>query len=146
MTRTVSNHEQEILPTSKSESESGSGSMMKKQQGFSGLLWLAFLLLTGFAGLVGMKAGPLYYDDYAIGKAVEAISDKPEFPDATGRDVREWLGRALQTQMVELPETEVNISVNRNDVSIRIDYERRVHLMLNVDLVMTFEHHRVFNR
>ncbi len=119
---------------------------VKKQQGISGLLGLIFLLLAGFAGLVGMKTGPLYYDDYAVGKAVEAISENPDLAGATRQDLREWLERAMQTQMVELPETAVSISANRNDVNIRIDYERRVNLMLNVDLVVTFEHHRVFNR
>ncbi|MGY0218758.1 DUF4845 domain-containing protein [Endozoicomonadaceae bacterium StTr2] len=117
-----------------------------KQRGFSGLLWLIFLLLAGFAGLVGMKAGPTYYDDYAIGQAVASVAEQPELATASRQDVRAWLERALQTQLVELPEDAVLVSANRNDVSIRIDYERRVNLLMNIDLVMTFEHHRVFNR
>lgn len=112
-----------------------------RQKGFSVLGWLVTILVGGFILMAGFKVGPLYLDDYAITRVLASLDDKSGIESAGTPEVRDWLNKALQTNLVDLDTKEVRVfRDNDNKVSIAIDYERRLSFIYNVDLIVSFEH------
>ena len=121
----------------------GSSSMaLQKQRGLSTLGLLVAILVVGFVVMLGMKTSPYYLDDYAVGKVLNSLSNRSDIKEASRSEVREWIQKGLSTNRIDLSRDELKITRDRKDgVSVDINYERRVHLMYNIDLVLTFKHY-----
>ncbi|WP_422137848.1 DUF4845 domain-containing protein [Endozoicomonas sp. ALC020] len=112
-----------------------------RQKGLSTLGWLVAILVGGFMIMLTLKVTPVYLDDYAIKKVLTSLDTKPGIKEAGVQQVREWLNKGLSTNRVQLAREESNVLRNKGQsVAVEINYERRVHLVHNADLVLTFEH------
>ena len=112
-----------------------------RQKGLGILGMLVTILVGGFALMVAMKLVPLYLDDYAVSRVLTSLDDKPAVASAGTSEVRDWLKKGLQTNVVELDPKEVRVFRDKYAVvSVEIDYERRLKLIKNVDLIVSFEH------
>ncbi|MRI34873.1 hypothetical protein EOPP23_17995 [Endozoicomonas sp. OPT23] len=115
---------------------------LRKQKGLSTLGLLVTILVLGFVVMLGMKMSPVYLDDYAVAKVLKSLDNRPGISEASRSEVREWVQKGLSTNRIDLSRDELKITRDRKDgVSVDINYERRMHLMYNVDLVLTFKHY-----
>ena len=114
---------------------------IKRQKGLSLLGLLTTILVVGVLLIIGIRAVPFYLDDYAVEKVVTSLENRPDIESAGVREVREWLNKGLQTNRIELGKDEVKVFRDRSTgVTVEINYERRFHVLHNIDLVLTFEH------
>ncbi len=114
--------------------------MRNRQQGSSALSWLFYLLIGGLLLSFAFKVLPFYMDDHAVNKVVASLTDRPGSSTASVTQVRTWIDKGLQLNMVKLDRSEVKVARENGVVAINIGYERRINFFYNVDLVLTFEH------
>lgn len=112
-----------------------------RQKGLSTLGWLVAILVGGFMIMLTIKVAPVYLDDYAIKKVLNSLDTKPGIEGASVQQVREWLDKGLLTNRIRLEGEESSVLRDKGQsVAVEINYDRRVHLIHNIDLVLTFEH------
>lgn len=112
-----------------------------RQKGLGIFSTLVTILVGGFALMVAVKLVPLYLDNYAVSRVLTSLNDKPAIASAGTAEVHDWLKKGLQTNLVELDPKEIRVFQDQYDVvGIEIDYERRLKLVSNVDLIVSFEH------
>ncbi|WP_153301738.1 DUF4845 domain-containing protein [Endozoicomonas arenosclerae] len=112
-----------------------------RQKGLSTLGWLVAILVGGFMIMLTFKVAPIYLDDYAVSKVLNSLDTKPGVEEAGVPQVREWLNKGLLTNRIKLAKGESKVLRDKGKaVTVDINYERRLHLMYNIDLVLTFEH------
>ncbi len=111
-----------------------------RQQGSGILGWLFFLLVFGLILTVAIKVVPLYLSDRAVAEVVSSLSNRSGSATATVADVRSWINKGLQLNRVELNRNEVKVMRDYGPVTVQVNYERRVHLFYNIDLILTFKH------
>lgn len=115
--------------------------MRRKQKGLSTLGWLVTILVASLGVIVVLKLTPLYLDDYAVSRVLISLDNKSSIEKSSLPEVRDWLNKGLQTNLIKLDTKEVRVyRDNRDQVSIDIDYERRLNLIRNVDFIVSFEH------
>lgn len=113
-------------------------SSLVSQQGsyYTGILVFAmFVLLL----VCGMKVIPSYIDNNTIKSAVENMAGTGELKSMTQTELRTALMRNLLTNNIRDFEAK-NVVVTRegDQEFVDINYEKRIHLFLNIDAVVTF--------
>ncbi|MFK0573431.1 DUF4845 domain-containing protein [Endozoicomonas sp.] len=114
--------------------------MKSRQRGSGALSWLFYLLIGGLLLSFAFKVLPFYMDDHAVNKVVSSLTGRPGSSTASVTQVRTWIDKGLQLNMVKLDRSEVKVARKNAVVAVDIDYERRINFFYNVDLVLTFEH------
>ncbi len=112
---------------------------LQSQRGASkfGLLML-FLLISGFL-TAGLKVAPLYVDHNLITGICEESVDNGEAVNMTITDVRNRVSNTLRINNVtDFDLSAITIRKENNRAIITIDYERRVELVANLDIVAKF--------
>ena len=114
--------------------------MKKTQQGSGILSWLFLLLFLGLTLSLTAKVVPLYLSDHAVAEVISSLSNHQDSATATVSEVRSWINKGLQLNSVELSADEVEVVRGYSAVAVQVNYERRIHLFFNIDLILTFEH------
>ena len=114
--------------------------MKSKQLGMGVLSGLAILLIASLIITLALKVVPVYLDDYAITKVINSLDERPEADTASGNQVRLWIDKGLQTNLVKLQANELKVFREYGQVTVNIDYERRLDFLYNIDLILTFKH------
>ncbi|MSR12624.1 MAG: DUF4845 domain-containing protein [Gammaproteobacteria bacterium] len=112
---------------------------LQSQRGASkfGLLML-FLLISGFL-TAGLKVAPLYVDHNLITGICEELVDNGEAVNMTITDVRNRVSNTLRINNVtDFDLNAITMRKENNRAIITIDYERRVELVANLDIVAKF--------
>ena len=112
---------------------------LKSQRGVSkfGLLML-FVLVTGFL-TAGLKVAPLYLDHNLIAGICEELVDNGEAANMTITDVRNRVSNSLRINNITgFDLSDITMRKENNEAIITIDYERRVELIANLDIVAKF--------
>lgn len=112
---------------------------LKSQRGVSkfGLLML-FVLVAGFL-TAGLKVAPLYVDHNLITDICEELVDNGEAANMTITDVRNRVSNSLRINNITgFDLSDITMRKENNEAIITIDYERRVELIANLDIVAKF--------
>lgn len=91
-----------------------------------------------------LKLVPLYMDDHNVATAINGVREQiagRDVYEVTNTDIRSRLSKFFQVSMLpsELLK-EVDVVREGGTVLLKLDYERRVELMGNVDVVLRFSH------
>lgn len=112
---------------------------LKAQRGVSkfGLLMM-FVLIAGFL-TAGLKVAPLYVDHNLITGICEELVENGEAVNMTITDVRNRVSNSLRINNVTgFDLSDITMRKENNQAIITIDYERRVALVANLDIVAKF--------
>jgi hypothetical protein len=112
----------------------------RKQAGASFISMLAFLLLLGFSLNFIVRIFGMHWDDRIL---VSVLEDLPQVidRDTSEKDVRKLLDSRLDINRLRMISTkELIIKKNRGVITLIWQYERREHVMSNVDIALTFSH------
>jgi len=115
------------------------GQTRQRQRGVSIIGWLAILLLIGSAAMLVVRLAPHYIDFETIVSIVNALpaNEVHTMDKATIRE--SLLKRFLINNIRDLNVNKVvDIDRRRETTVLTVHYERREHLVYNVDLVLTF--------
>jgi hypothetical protein len=112
---------------------------IRPQQGLTPVATLAILVLVAFAIFLLFKMVPVYLEYFSVASSVNSLKDVPDLSRKHKDEVRELLKRRLEINDVTRVKPE-NIKVTRSgsETTIDVNYEVRIPLLGNVDLIFTF--------
>ncbi len=114
--------------------------LMRKQQGMTTGGMLLTVLAVIFAATVVMKLFPIYLDNYSIKSILESLDREPEIASYSPKQLKNKIDKHFQTNMIrDIRMQDVKTKRENGMLVVDIDYERRVDLIGNIDLVVTFE-------
>ncbi|HCM06212.1 MAG TPA: hypothetical protein DIC30_09405 [Oceanospirillales bacterium] len=111
-----------------------------KQGGASLIAIFAFLVLLVFSLNFLVRIFSLHWDDRIL---VSILDDLPQVihPDTTTKEVRKLIGSRLDINRLRtIPINELVITKKKGQINLTWQYERREHVMSNVDITLTFNH------
>jgi hypothetical protein len=111
-----------------------------KQAGASFLSILAFLVLLGFSLNFIVRIFGMHWDDRIL---VSVLDDLPQVidRDTSEKDVRKLLDSRLDINRLRMISTrDLVIKKHKGEITLIWQYERREHVMSNVDIALTFSH------
>jgi hypothetical protein len=103
---------------------------------YAGILMFAmFIVLL----VCGMKIGPAYLDNNIIRNSVESLASTGELRSMTQTELRSALMRNLLTNNIrDFDAKNVTVTREGDQEFVDINYEKRIHLFLNIDAVVAF--------
>ncbi|MFT4906388.1 MAG: hypothetical protein ACI978_000453 [Oleispira sp.] len=110
-----------------------------KQTGVSFISIMAFLVLLIFSLNFVVRIVGMHWDDRLL---VSILDDLPEVlnRDSSVKDVRKLLGNRLDINRLRISVEQLEITKHKGEIKLVWPYERREHVMSNVDIVLTFNH------
>ncbi|MFF7706773.1 DUF4845 domain-containing protein [Pseudomonas sp. NPDC007930] len=112
------------------------------QKGLSLVGWLFTLALLAFAVSVGLKVVPHYMDFWSIRKTMDGAGKNPGERIGGPADFYAHMQRGLSVngiQDLELKKV-LNVEEQGEQINAHLYYEKREHLLGNIDLVLVFTH------
>ncbi|EAR10332.1 DUF4845 domain-containing protein [Reinekea blandensis] len=112
---------------------------LHRQKGLSliGVGLLAFLVI--FFGLLIIKMSGTYYDHYTLDQMIKTSLEGQTASRFSASEFEDRLRKNMDINQIQL-DLDDALTVNRrtDPMQIVLDYEHRVHLFANVDVVMMF--------
>ncbi len=115
-----------------------------KQGGASFISILAFLVLLGFSLNFLVRIFGMHWDDRLL---VSILDGLPEVitRDTSEKEVRKLINNRLDmNRLRSIPTNELVITKHKGEIKMIWQYERREHVMSNVDIALTFNHEYSF--
>tara|TARA_R110000772_G_scaffold140286_6_gene249477 strand:+ start:3306 stop:3701 length:396 start_codon:yes stop_codon:yes gene_type:complete len=113
---------------------------LKRQKGASFLTIIVMLILVGLFLLTALKIAPAYLDNNVIVNAMEGIASNNDLATMSIAEVRESLQKTLITNSIrDFSMASVVLTREGNRNYIDINYESRVPLLYNIEIVVVFE-------
>lgn len=117
---------------------------IKRQRGLGMLQWALVIAIAGFFLLFAFKVVPLYAENRYVESALRSLETGGEkVEQMTDAEIKKKLGNFYMINNVRSEGPTKNIKIDRRseDLLITIDYETRVPLFYNIDLVLSFQNH-----
>ena len=115
---------------------------MRKQKG-SGLILLLLVLSLAIPGfMLVLKLSPLYFDQYEAEDLLTSLQENPgatKLEDASTLDLKDTLQDMFEAESLDHLYEFVLVQDFGLYKRITMEYERRVELVSNIDIIVTFE-------
>jgi hypothetical protein len=115
---------------------------LQRQRGLSMPVLVLIIAVGGFFLLCLFRVVPVYAENRYVVAALNSLAADPtRLHSMSVREVRQELHRFYDINNVRSPEPRNNIDVNKRSTNtiVNINYEQRVPLVWNIDLVVSFE-------
>jgi hypothetical protein len=114
--------------------------MANRQKGMTGLGWLTVLGLIAFFALLTLRMLPSYLEYYKVSAALEKLPEESGMAEVNPVAIRKALERQFDIGYVKvIRPSEVSVKPSGANYNVRAEYDDRVHLFANVDVVMSFD-------
>ena len=110
-----------------------------KQQGLSALAILVLLAVIGFFLTIATRIGPLYLDNSFVDAALQSLADDPIHTMSDGKIRRKLQASFTINSIRDVNAKDTVIERKKTATTVSLDYERRVHFLANVDVVVVFK-------
>ena len=114
---------------------------MHKQKGGSAVFLLMMMVLAFSGFFTFLKVVPLYTQDWSVETVLENIQQESTENKYTRTRVYDMLQKRFSINGVSELMEFVEVSGAGSNVIIDMEYERRVPLISNIELVATFNHY-----
>lgn len=117
--------------------------LSNKQSGMSSLGMLTILLLAGFFLLAAFRVGPLYFDNIYVAEGLRSLSNPDgDLSTLNKSQVKAQLGKYfLLNNIRDFSMDSIQVKKDDSGLLVTADYEKRVHLIHNIDVVLVFQNH-----
>ncbi|KTT07551.1 hypothetical protein NS2R_21960 [Pseudomonas oryzihabitans] len=115
-------------------------SLPSRQQGLSFLGGLLALCIIAFLASTAFKLIPDYLDYNALTKVIESIGTNSDNQIRSVSDVYSYMEKGMQVNDIRDLDLQkaMRVEADGNHLQIHLDYEKREHLIRNIDLVVRF--------
>ena len=111
-----------------------------KQGGISATGFIIILLIIGFFTMIALKLIPVYFENFKIKSALEALKDEPSISQKTNVEIGNIIAHRFIIENIDRTKLDqIKIKRDRANILIDMDYEVRNDLVGNVDLVVSFK-------
>ena len=118
---------------------------MKKQQGSSGIFILIVIVLCFFGFFTLLKVFPLYTQNWAVETVFENLKEEAAKKEYSRSQIQEMVQKRFGINGVSELTEFVEVTGQGSNIIIDMEYERRVPLVSNIELVATFNHYIDFS-
>ncbi len=110
------------------------------QRGMTAIGWLLVLGLIAFFTLITLRMLPLYLEYAKVVSTLESLKDQPGITKQSKSEIIGIVGKRFGINDVHNVDPKL-IRVNKDSgvMTVGIKYERREHLIANVDIVAKFD-------
>jgi hypothetical protein len=110
------------------------------QKGMTAIGWLLVLGLIAFFTLVTLRLVPAYMEFGKVTSVLESLKDEPGITGKTRSEIIRMVSKRFDVNDVYNVDPKlVEVKKDRGVLKVSINYERREHLVGNVDVVATFD-------
>jgi hypothetical protein len=111
----------------------------KREQGITVLTMAILLFLVIFFGTLIIKLAGPYYDQFTIDQMIGRAAQDMSGDDFNESEFRSRLSKNLGINNIELDlRRDLTFDARSNDPKVILDYEKRIHIAGNIDVVLTF--------
>jgi hypothetical protein len=112
---------------------------LRQQRGMTAIGWLIVLALIAFFTLITLRLAPLYMEFYKVVSVLESLQKEPGVTRKTKAEIRTLISRRFDVNDVSGVSAKQASIVPKGDVlTVGINYERRVSVFGNIDVVAKF--------
>ena len=116
---------------------------MKKwhhQKGMTAIGWLLILGLIAFFTLLTLRMVPLYLEFGKVASTLESLKEQPDIAQKTRSEIVKIVSKRFDVNDVRNVDPKlIKVTKDRGVLKVVINYERREHLVGNIDVVATFD-------
>ncbi len=110
------------------------------QKGMTAIGWLLVLGLIAFFTLITLKLVPAYLEFAKVDTVLESLKHEPGITRKTRGEIISLISKRFDVNDVNQVDPKlVTITKDKGVLKVAINYERREHLISNVDVVTTFQ-------
>lgn len=110
------------------------------QKGMTAIGWLLVLGLIAFFTLITLRLVPLYLEYGKVASVIESLQNEPGVTNMSRTEIVTLVSRRFDVNDVRNVDPKIiKVSKDRGLLTVGINYERRQHLVGNVDVVATFD-------
>jgi len=110
------------------------------QKGMTAIGWLLVLSLIAFFTLITLRLIPGYLEFAKVSSVLESLQDEPGITRKTKTEIISLITKRFNVNDVyQVTPNQVKIAKDKGVLKISIKYERREHVIGNVDVVTTFD-------
>ncbi len=115
---------------------------IKNQAGWTMWSLMFTLFVIGFVAWGMLKIVPLYIDNNTINSVLKPLSQDRSLADASYDEIVVLIRKRLDINSIRSVKPE-DIKFIEDDrfLQIRIDYEKRIKMVSNIDVILTFKNH-----
>ena len=114
---------------------------MNRQRGASSLVMMLMVILAVSGLVMVLKLLPLYSQDWAVQSILENLKEEAATSELTPKRVEDMLNKRFSINDISELTEHVFVGGKGSTITIEMEYERRVGLFSNIELVATFEHY-----
>jgi hypothetical protein len=110
------------------------------QKGMTAIGWMMVLGLIAFFTLITLRMVPLYMEFGKVSSTLESLKEQPNITQQTKGEIVRIVGKRFEVNDVKnVDPRKIKVSKERGVLKVAINYERREHLIGNVDVVAIFD-------
>lgn len=110
------------------------------QKGMTAIGWLLVLGLIAFFTLITLRLVPAYLEFAKVTSVLESLQNEPGITRKTRGEIIQMIAKRFDVNDVyQVDAKQVKITKEKGVLTVSINYERREHLVANVDVVTTFD-------
>jgi Tfp pilus assembly protein PilE len=116
---------------------------MQQQHGLTMISWVFVLAIVAFCGMFAFAVVPMYAENMYVEKALKSLAEpNNNLAEMSNAEINKRLQNFYMVNNVR-SEGAQKIVIDRKstDLLIRIDYENRINLFYNIDIVTSFQNH-----
>ncbi len=116
---------------------------LQKQRGLTMISWVFVLAILAFCGMFAFAVVPMYAENMYVVKALKSLAEpNNNLAEMSNAEINKRLQNFYMINNVR-SEGAQNIVIDRKskNLLITIDYENRVNLFYNIDIVTSFKNH-----
>jgi len=112
-----------------------------KQAGMGAVGWLLTILALGAAVSLAGQLVPLYWDFNIMANVLEGMAEEDGFIHKSDSAIAQTMNKRFRVNGVRTFNIKDNIKINRtsNGVELVMDYEIRMDVLRNIDMVVSFD-------
>jgi hypothetical protein len=112
---------------------------LKQQKGLSSIGWLSVIILFGAVFTIVAKLAPFYLDNRFVVSTLQGLADDPAFPKMASSQVRSKLTKTFKINNIRGKAVDSVKVIKKNNIKlVTIEYEERINIVYNIDIVLTF--------
>jgi hypothetical protein len=111
-----------------------------RQNGMTAIGWLLVLGLIAFFTLITLRILPFYLEYAKVASALESLQNEPGITGKTKQEIVRMVQKRFEVNdVMNVSAKELNVKKDKGILTVSIEYERREHLISNIDVVGKFD-------
>lgn len=117
--------------------------LKRRQSGMTYMGMLILLAVIAFFAVVVIKVVPLYLANFKVKSVLNSMKDERDIATMPSAEIEKRIMSRLDINDVDIKRDDLKIVRSPNKTVITLNYDARVHLFANIDVVASFRDNSV---